>query len=263
MKIICTTVIRAAKQGDIHGGLYVIDTDKEEVIYHAPYEIKRTHQDNDYFKSVHEITFHDNHIWATSTAHDAIVKVDLDFNVKGFWKMLGRDVLAVKNLTGKEEITPETEDDHYHINSISTHDGRLSVAGLLTPLYDFETMDEICEVPVVAYRNSFVHNFYEYENGFITNLTTLNSVGVFPNPQGSSFGWGSIDIPRSRNVTYKMDDIAVNNWNRGLAIKDGKIIIGSSPARILIYDIETKEFEKEIQLEKDVRHAIHGLEILE
>jgi hypothetical protein len=55
----------------------------------------------------------------------------------------------------------------------------------------------------------------------------------------------------------------VNNWNRGLAIKDGKIIIGSSPARILIYDIETKEFEKEIQLEKDVRHAIHGLEILE
>ena len=307
MKIICTTVIRAAKQGDIHGGLYVIDTDKEEVIYHAPYEkdfindnerggerglrgisvlddriivsdsagfieldkdtyeIKRTHQDNDYFKSIHEITFHDNHIWATSTAHDAIVKVDLDFNVKGFWKMLGRDVLAAKELTGKEEITPETKtnDDHYHINSISTYNGRLSVAGLLTPLYDFETMDEICQIPIVAYRNSFVHNFYEHENGFITNLTTLNSVGIFPNPKGSSFGWGSVNIPRSKNVTYQMDDIAVNNWNRGLAIKDGKIIVGSSPARILIYDIETEEFEKEIQIEKDVRHAIHGLEILE
>ena len=38
MKIICSTVVRAAKQGDIHGGLYVIDIDSGEVIHHAPYE---------------------------------------------------------------------------------------------------------------------------------------------------------------------------------------------------------------------------------
>ena len=38
MKIICTTVVRAAKQGDIHGGLYVIDIDSEEVLHYAPYE---------------------------------------------------------------------------------------------------------------------------------------------------------------------------------------------------------------------------------
>ena len=38
MKIICSTVVRAAKQGDIHGGLYVIDIDLGEVIHYAPYE---------------------------------------------------------------------------------------------------------------------------------------------------------------------------------------------------------------------------------
>ena len=38
MKIICSTVVRAAKQGDIHGGLYVIDTETEEVVYYKPYE---------------------------------------------------------------------------------------------------------------------------------------------------------------------------------------------------------------------------------
>ena len=37
MKIICTTVIRSAQQGDVHGGLYVIDMDSEEVIHHSPY----------------------------------------------------------------------------------------------------------------------------------------------------------------------------------------------------------------------------------
>ena len=38
MKIICTTVVRAAKQGDIHGGLYVVDIDSEEVVHYAPYQ---------------------------------------------------------------------------------------------------------------------------------------------------------------------------------------------------------------------------------
>ena len=38
MKIICSTVVRAAKQGDIHGGLYVINIDSEEVLHYAPYE---------------------------------------------------------------------------------------------------------------------------------------------------------------------------------------------------------------------------------
>ena len=38
MKVICSTVVRAAKQGDIHGGLYVIDIDSEEVLHYAPYE---------------------------------------------------------------------------------------------------------------------------------------------------------------------------------------------------------------------------------
>ncbi len=38
MKIICTTVVRAAKQGDIHGGLYVVDVDTEEVVHHEPYQ---------------------------------------------------------------------------------------------------------------------------------------------------------------------------------------------------------------------------------
>tara|TARA_R110000765_G_scaffold61691_2_gene119400 strand:- start:834 stop:1745 length:912 start_codon:yes stop_codon:yes gene_type:complete len=303
----------------MHGGLYIIDTDTEEIIHHASYEkdfindnerggerglrgisilsdriivadsagfieldkktfqIKRTYQDRDYFKSIHEIAFHDDHLWVTSTAYDAIVKVDLDFNTKGFWKLLGMNArrgkepysrqnsrASAKALTGKEEITAETktEYDSYHINSISVYGNELRVAGLLTPLYDFETMKEVSSIPLNStYRNSFVHNFYEYEDMFVANLTTFSSIGIFR--KGGSFGWDVIDIPRSKNVTYQVDDIAVNNWNRGLAIQEGKIIIGSSPARLLIYDIKRKEFEKEIVLEKDIRHAIHGLEILE
>jgi hypothetical protein len=313
MKIICTTVIRAAKQGDIHGGLYVLDTDTEEVIHHAPYEkdfindnerggerglrgisvlddriivadsagfieldrntyeIKRTHQDKEYFKSIHEMVFHDGHLWVTSTAYDAVVKVDLDFNVVDFWELSGISLSNSKRLTGKSSITPETknEEDQYHINSITVNDDKVKVSGLLTDLHNLEDMSVSTPIPKFTINTSgyitrvdtfsFVHNFYEYHDMSIANLTTFNSLGIYNKPDG----WKQIRIPRMKNAKYSIDKVAVNNWNRGLARKDNKIIIGSSPARILIYDLEADKFEKEIQLEKDIRHAVHGLEILE
>ena len=304
MKIICTTVVRAAKQGDIHGGLYVIDLETEEVIHHAPYEkdfvndnerggerglrgivvlsdriivsdsagfieldkstyeILRTHQDRDYFKSIHEIAFYDNHIWATSTAYDAIVKVDPnDFSVKGFWEILGRDVEDYKVLTGKKEITPDTrsEEDRYHINSIFVSDERLLFSGLITPLYDFNTMEKVCDIPTLQNgAKSFVHNFYQYDDLYASNLTSFSSLGL---SDGESFV--PVEIPRMKKAKFHVDDIASNNWNRGLARYGNRLVIGSSPARILVYNLETQEFEKEIRLEQDIRHAIHGLEILD
>ena len=315
MKIICTTVVRAAKQGDIHGGLYVVDVDTEEVVHHEPYqkdfindnerggerglrgicvlpdriivsdsagfieldkntyEIKRTFKDSDYFKSIHEIVFHEDHIWATSTAYDAVVKLDLDFNIKGFWEILGKNFENHKLLTDKKEITPatKTENDNYHINSLCVADGKLKVSGLLTPLYNFDDMTEVCSVPTISMldgkpagnQNSFVHNFYEYEDVFVANLTSYSAIGFF-DKQFVGYGWyNNIGIPRSKNVKYQVDEVAVNNWNRGLARKGDKLIIGSSPARILVYDLKSREFEKEIALETDIRHAIHGLEVLE
>ena len=308
MKIICTTVVRAAKQGDIHGGLYVIDTESGSVLHHAPYEkdfindnerggerglrgiivlddriivsdsagfieldkdtyqLKRTFQDREYFKSIHEIAFFDDHIWATSTAYDAVVKLDLDFNIKGFWEIVGKDVDNHKVLTGKMEINPETksQNDSYHINSIfATKDGLL-FSGLLTPLYDFDTFEEVCEIPMIqtasgALSNGFIHNFYGYEDFFTINFTTFSSLGISSN--GKDFE--HFGIPRSNNVKYQVDEIASNNWNRGLARGGGKLFIGSSPARILVFDIEKKAFETEITLENDIRHAIHGLEVIE
>ena len=315
MKIICTTVVRAAKQGDIHGGLYVVDLNSDEVVHYAPYEkdfindnerggerglrgiivlddriivsdsagfieldkntyeIKRTFQDPDYFKSIHEIVFHEDHIWATSTAYDAVVKLDLDFNIKGFWEILGKNFENHKLLTDKKEITPatKTENDNYHINSLCVADGKLKVSGLLTPLYNFDDMTEACSVPTISMldgkpagnQNSFVHNFYEYEDVFVANLTSYSAIGFF-DKQFVGYGWyNNIGIPRSKNVKYQVDEVAVNNWNRGLAKKGDKLIIGSSPARILVYDLKSRKFEKEIALETDIRHAIHGLEVLE
>ena len=59
-------------------------------------------------------------------------------------------------------------------------------------------------------------------------------------------------VNRFENVEYQ-----------GIDNSGNKFVIGSSPARLLVFDAYTQKFEKEIVLESDIRHAIHGLEIID
>ena len=100
----------------------------------------------------------------------------------------------------------------------------------------------------------------------MANLTTYSSLGIaYPSrPIGidNKIEFVSHPVPRAKEAKFIVDDIACNNWNRGLAVSEHKLIIGSSPARLLVYDVYQAKFVKEIVLENDIRHAIHGLEVL-
>ena len=323
MKIICTTVVRAAEQGGVHGGLYVVDIDTEEVVHHAAYEeefvndnerggerglrgiivlddriivsdsagfiqldrndysIVKTVQNPEAFKSIHEICYHNGFIWATSTAYDAIVRVDLNFKVNGFWEIKGESRPDHKAFIGKEKIAPEdhSNDDNYHINSIYSYNGNLLFSGLITGLYDFEDVSPVIPMPYlsgnilqelgiaspgmnITKAASFIHNFHEYDDIFAANFTSFSCLGIATKQMGGIV-FDVAPIPRAKKVKFCVDDIARNNWNRGLARHGNLLFVGSSPARILVYDLNKSEFIKEIQLEDDIRHAIHGLEVLE
>ena len=95
----------------------------------------------------------------------------------------------------------------------------------------------------------------------LANLTSWSCLGISKDKDGNIFQF--IKLPRMKKAVYHLDDIATNNWNRGLARSGDTVLVGSSPARILVYNIKTNEFEKEIQLSDDIRHCVHGLEILE
>tara|TARA_R110002020_G_scaffold846_2_gene4181 strand:+ start:2377 stop:3288 length:912 start_codon:yes stop_codon:yes gene_type:complete len=302
MKVICSTVIRAAEQGAVHGGLYVIDIDSDEVLEYIPYAgdfdnentrggerglrgvavledrivvadssglieidketytITKEKRDRGFFKSIHEICYFDKHIWVTSTGYDAIAKVDLDFNLVEFWEILGESKDDHKIFTGKRQIKPEeaVPDDKYHINSISAFSGRLVFSGLITSLYDFESMDVVESMPSIGDIKSFQHNFYEYDDCSLINMTSLKHLGIIQNGQSSFF-----PIPATNHAKFSIDKIAENNWNRGLTRGGNYAIVGSSPARLLLFDMDKHEFVKQLQIEEDIRHCIHGLEILE
>ena len=304
MKIICTTVIRASKPGDIHGGLYVIDVDTEEVLHHQPYsddfvndnerggerglrgisvlddriivadsgglieldketfQIVKRFRDDKIFKSIHEICYFDDSIWVTSTAYDSIARVSLDFNLTGFWEVVGESMQDYKVLNSLKEIEPNDAptEDNYHINSIGSHSGRLVCSGLITCLYDFHSMNVIGPMPMMPNESkSFIHNFYEYDDMLLANLTNWGCLGISKDKNTFRF----IKIPRMKKAVYYSDDIAANNWNRGLARHENTVFIGSSPARVLVYNMKENTFDKEIKLSNDIRHCVHGLEILE
>jgi hypothetical protein len=163
-------------------------------------------------------------------------------------------------LTGKHvtDLSKIKENDNFHINSISAFNERLVFGGLITHLYDFDTMNVIESMPIIQNSKSFQHNFYEYDDMQIVNLTGWQKLGIIKNSICKT-----VDIPRSKAVKYYADEIAENNWNRGLARKNELVFVGSSPARVLMFDMSTGKFEKIISLEEDMRHCIHGLEILE
>ncbi len=295
-------MVRAAEHGSNHGGLYIIDLEDENIIHYAPYdenfvndnerggerglrgvcvlddriivasatslieldketfEVVRKLEDREVFRSIHEICFFADSIWVTSTAIDCIVRVDLDFNIIGLYQITGESMSDYKMLTGKHvtDLSKIKENDNFHINSISAFNERLVFGGLITHLYDFDTMNVIESMPIIQNSKSFQHNFYEYDDMQIVNLTGWQKLGIIKNSICKT-----VDIPRSKAVKYYADEIAENNWNRGLARKNELVFVGSSPARVLMFDMSTGKFEKIISLEEDMRHCIHGLEILE
>ena len=119
-------------------------------------------------------------------------------------------------------------------------------------------MEVISPMPTINGVKSFQHNFYEYEDCTLINMTSLKHVGIIRDGKEIF-----IPVPATSLAHFSVDKIAENNWNRGLTKHQNFAIIGSSPARLMVLDINTGQFIHHVQLEKDVRHAIHGLEILE
>ena len=84
---------------------------------------------------------------------------------------------------------------------------------------------------------------------------------VSPNEQKAfktpSFAHGELS-----HVGLDESNIARPGFGRGLCpISDSVIAAGSSPSTISVYDLQSNETLHQFNLSKDVRNAIHGLEV--
>lgn len=316
MKIIFTTVIRAAQLGEVHGGLLVVDYPSKEILFESTCdedfsgENERggerglrgiavadnriyvagsrsiqildadkfdtlTTKHYDELDSIHEICYHNDHLWITSTGNDCIAKLDQHLNVADVWHITGKQhenhhTVSDKTKVGTSVCLPPPlscregefhEDlclplykDSLHINSISAHNNRVVFSGCLTPLYDFDTLEEVKGLVM----GGFTHNFEEFPDMVLSNKTSSKHLEVIT-PYDRIF----YPVPSFKGKIKRVsDEIAKPNWHRGMVRHENLVFIGSSPARILVFDLEKRSFIDELNFSDDPRHCIHGIELL-
>jgi hypothetical protein len=215
-----------------------------------------------YLKLCHEICIAGDRLYLTSTRFDSILVCDL---------ATGRFVAAYcLKLDAERRIQfraydPEGPDgpalaDTTHINNVHVEDDAIYVGGL-----HMNRLIAIRDGRASAHARlpRLTHNARPFRGGVLANFTGADSVAWFGLDGQVRL---SIEVPRYAAETMTHTDLpqdfARQAFGRGLAtIDDNHVVGGSSPATLAVYRLETPAMLKSIPLSRDVRNAIHGLEI--
>ena len=298
--LIATSVIRGSRQGDSHGGVYLVDLERkrakqtidwnntgidwqgrgwdrglrgvafddervfiaasDELYVYTPEFELITSYRSPYLKHCHEIFRYKRRLFLTSTGFDSILGFDLDENLFSMGL----------HITKRHEQFAAL---HYDPNDI-----RGPVAG-----NEFHLNSVYCDsrgmfisglrteallvygghkIERVTAVPQGAHNARPFRDGIVFNDSESDVVRfVAPGKQRI------FQIPRytDEQLTHtEMDDsrIARQTFGRGLcAINDHVIATGSSPSTITLHDLESMKTMLSINLTMDIRNAVHGLEV--
>lgn len=252
--------------------IYIAASD-EIFVFDQSFNIIKSYR-NKYLKHCHEIKVKGDTLYLTSTGFDSIIELDLKSETftKG---------IALRNLSSKQQnqVNAETDleplvqtcfdpqnetgpikGDTSHINYVFPFEDKILVSGVKLPgLYE---MDEIKHTKL-APLPLCTHNAMLYKNGILYH-STAQDVVCYQSLEGEILK--EYQLPQYNEQDLRNNhlpkDHARQAFGRGLcATEEGLIIAGSSPSTITVYDFESAKVIKSINLTRDIRNAIHGLEI--
>ncbi len=231
---------------------------------------------NRYLKYCHEICQYKGFLYITSTRFDSVLVFDIDHEkfIKGYCVRARGGLLAsiVRKTLGHrpvffDEFDPESTKgpvmaDTVHINNVYVDDRGIFVSGRGLPYLYLIRKGKLTRYGRVPLKT---HNARPYAEGIIFNDTEDNRV-VIADRKGRIIESFSIPFFDEDKLIMKglPNDHARQCFGRGLELsKEGLLIGGSSPSTISVYERGISTPMKTITLTLDVRHAIHGIEILE
>ncbi len=320
-RIITTSVIRSARQGESHGGVYLVDLDSGDIeqavdwndrtinwegrggdrglrgiafhqgkiylaasdeifVYDLRFQLLESFT-NRYLKRCHEINIANNMLYLTSTDLNSVLEFDLTRRlfIRGY--TIARAQLEKRNLVGRIRAaasrrvkfrvtlfdpnsengpteTPNSSD--LHINNVSRLDESIMISGTriqaLLALKE-ETLQEYAPLP----RGT--HNASAYRDGVIYNDTASDRLVIANrnNRITQAFPIGKYDVAELLHTDVPGDH-ARQGFARGLCFYGEDIVIGgSSPSTVSAYSLATGERIKQVNISKDIRNCIHGLEL--
>lgn len=218
---------------------------------------------NAYLKHCHEICIYERSLFLTSTAFDSILAFDLD-QKRFHWAMR----VVRHNHRFLTSIYDPGKDDgplmlnKLHINSVFCTSHGMYLCGLKTGgmlLFNGKKLHMAVELP------DGTHNARPFRDGVLFNDTEADALRYAGRGEGGEDRAMPVPTYDESELEYRGEDksgIARPSFARGLCVLSDSVVAGgSSPSTVTLYDLAANEQLLSVNLSRDVRNAIHGLEV--
>jgi hypothetical protein len=297
---IATSVVRGAAQGESHGGIYLADFEAERItqpvdwntmqidwagrgwdrglrgiafgpdevyvaasdelfVYDPDFQLKASWR-NPYLRHCHEISRRGDMIFLTSTGFDCILGFDVkaeDF-VWGLSLTPTGERLGFRSFDPRQKGGPE-ESNALHLNSVSATENGLFLSGLHTTglmRYDGKRLSIVASLPQGS------HNAQPLGDGIVFNDTGADLLRFVTPSRQLTFQVPHYAPDTLTHTQFGDGRVARQGFARGLCVVSSTLVAGgSSPSTITLHDLAANRSLQTVTLSRDVRNAIHGLEV--
>lgn len=245
-----------------HAGMTVTVNCDRLFFYDQSFAITKTFA-SPFLKHCHEICIDGDRVYLTSTGFDSILVFNLtneEFE-KGYcyrWD----EKAGESSFTEYDPNTGEGPEasDTTHINNIFIDNGDIYFSGLikrgLMKISREGELSCVADVPVGT------HNVRFYNNNLLMNYTDEDVVLEMTMEGKVIERYPIVKYPISTLTHANLpEDFARQGYGRGLCTFEDYIICGSSPATVSVYERGVPEVICSVNLTRDIRNSIHGLEI--
>lgn len=298
--LIATSVVRGSNQGESHGGVYLINTDTDELLkpvdwnnvdidwrgrgwdrglrgieFHdgkvyiaASDEIfvfdqgfqMVTSYRNPYLKHCHEMSIHGGHLFVVSTGYDSVLGLNLETE-RFDW---GMNVATNGMAFVPRRFDPQSESGPLLLNKLHLNNVFCNAGGMYISGLRSNALLRFAgkSLGVVTTLPEGVHNARPFRDGIVFNDSRADTLR-YESPETRK-AWRVPRFPDHKLTHVNKEDASVarQGFGRGLCVvSDAQIAAGSSPSTVTLYDLEEQRPEKIINLSMDVRNAVHGLEV--
>ena len=299
--LIATSVVRGSRQGESHGGVYLIDLDgqrvrqmidwdtaeidwqgrgwdrglrgiefdgdrifiaaSDELFIYNPQFEQIASYRNPYLKHCHEISCYERRLYLTSTGFDSILGFDLDENRFSWGLQISRDVRGLRGTP----FAPEKRQGPQSRNELHLNSVHCDSKAMFVSGLRTDGLHAYTgqHIRRVATLPAGTHNARPHRNGVLFNDTEKNVVRfVTTNGPQKIFNVPFYNPDLLTHTDLDDSRIARQAFGRGLCVIDENVIAaGSSPSTVTLYDLDSVETTLTINLSMDIRNAIHGLEV--
>lgn len=297
-KLLVSSVVRGSRQGDSHGGLYLVDMESglheqkldwntssidfegrgadrglrgiavigREIFIAASDELFVFDPEfriiasyrSPFLKHCHEIHVHGGKLWLTSTGFDSLLRLDLTTRVFDF----GIRLKLAESRLNAETFDPRTAKPPEPSNEFHVNSVYADIGGIYACGRRLPGLVRISQagIAIVAPLPLGTHNARPFRGGVIFNDTENDCLTWITREKRVASPVPRFEPAYLTHTDFDESGLARQAFGRGLCIlSDTLVAAGSSPTTVTIHDLARGEIVKSRTLTFDIRNAAHGL----